>query len=859
MRKYFFLLPLLFIIICASGIIYLNYFGIKTQKFNEIIYSKLSQLNPQLNANIEDVFIKLNISEKSLDIQTNDVELQIKNEKLLLDSIIAKLSITDLFKDKNSIKDLKILTKENKIENLKKFISEYDFNFARELIFKQIKEGYIKAQIIIDFVKNENNFNYDISGNVLDAKIDVLNKLQLQKINFDFDIKKDLYNLNNLKFTYDEIDFNSKILSIKKNDDNFDVDGNISNKKQRIDIHKLTEIFNFDLSLIKKSKIYISSENNFSFKLSNKKKLKDFKFESASKFDEIDFKETLNLPINIKNGDMSLKYKEDNLSINIKTKYYFNNDKNNKSNLGDAQILVTKNNSQNFKINSTFFNKNNKINTSEIKNFFKLKDSFLPNQDIIFDSKNFLFFELNKKNQIKNYKLNSSLKVNELEIFYKDERLNKLIPDYKNKVFLKETLFDFNISDNSRKIKSKGTYSIKKKETDNFDIFLNQEQNNLSFESDINLNNVVIKVDPIEYKKTKNIPSKLFLKGSFNKNYKIDQIKYIENENYIFLDNFELTDKFKIKELKTLKLNYKNNNKKVNQLILKKNNKSYNLTSKEFDAQSLIANILKGNSKNNILNRFEKLNTKLLLNFESLYIDKNSILSNLKGEILIRENSINSAEILAKLDKTKDFTLNINSNLKKEKITNLFIEEPAPFIKNYKFIKGFEEGKLSYGSIEKNNITKSNLKIYNFKVKEVPVLAKLLTLASLQGIADLLTGEGIRFDEFEMDYNSNNSTTKINEMYAIGPAISILMEGYIEKDKLTSLRGTLVPATTINKTISKIPILGDILVGKKVGEGVFGVSFKIKGSPKDLKTSVNPIKTLTPRFITRTLEKLKKN
>ena len=106
---------------------------------------------------------------------------------------------------------------------------------------------------------------------------------------------------------------------------------------------------------------------------------------------------------------------------------------------------------------------------------------------------------------------------------------------------------------------------------------------------------------------------------------------------------------------------------------------------------------------------------------------------------------------------------------------------------------------------------------------------------------------------------SKKNETKINEMYAIGPAISILMEGYIEKNKLTSLRGTLVPATTINKTISKIPLLGDILVGKKVGEGVFGVSFKIKGPPKDLKTSVNPIKTLTPRFITRTLEKLQKN
>ena len=51
------------------------------------------------------------------------------------------------------------------------------------------------------------------------------------------------------------------------------------------------------------------------------------------------------------------------------------------------------------------------------------------------------------------------------------------------------------------------------------------------------------------------------------------------------------------------------------------------------------------------------------------------------------------------------------------------------------------------------------------------------------------------------------------------------MEGYVEKNKLVSLRGTLVPATTINKNIAKIPILGDILVGDKMGEGVFGVSF----------------------------------
>ena len=88
-----------------------------------------------------------------------------------------------------------------------------------------------------------------------------------------------------------------------------------------------------------------------------------------------------------------------------------------------------------------------------------------------------------------------------------------------------------------------------------------------------------------------------------------------------------------------------------------------------------------------------------------------------------------------------------------------------------------------------------------------------------------------------MNFSNEKNLITIEEIYAIGPAVSILISGYIEKKKLISLRGTLVPATTINKTIASIPLLGKILVGEKAGEGVFGVSFKIKGSPKKLKTT----------------------
>ena len=110
-----------------------------------------------------------------------------------------------------------------------------------------------------------------------------------------------------------------------------------------------------------------------------------------------------------------------------------------------------------------------------------------------------------------------------------------------------------------------------------------------------------------------------------------------------------------------------------------------------------------------------------------------------------------------------------------------------------------------------------------------------------------------------MKTSSENNVLNIEDALAIGPAVSILLDGYVDKGKTVSLRGTLVPATKLNSIIASIPVVGDILVGKKSGDGVVGVSFKMKGPPKNIKTTVNPIKTLTPRFITRTIEKIKKN
>ena len=374
----------------------------------------------------------------------------------------------------------------------------------------------------------------------------------------------------------------------------------------------------------------------------------------------------------------------------------------------------------------------------------------------------------------------------------------------------------------------------------------------------INLKKNPLIIDSLGYEKKEGLSSLVTINGRFKNNkLKFDLIALKEKNNKILIKGLNLNKNYKITNIKSFEINYINNKKILNKINLKRDNLNFIIEGESFDASRIIDNIMNGNKNNPSI--FQSLNSNINIKIKKTYIDEVNYINNLYGNINFNNNKINELKLESIFPNEKKISLSIKTNNNSETITKLFSAYPKPLVKRYNFIKGFEEGSLDFYSNKKDDVSNSVLIINNFKVKEVPVFAKLLSLASLQGIADLLTGEGIRFTNFEMNFSNQNNLTTIEEMYAIGPAVSILMDGYIENKKIVSLRGTLVPATTINRSIASIPLLGKILIGEKTGEGVFGVSFKIKGPPKNLKTTVNPIKSLTPRFITRTLEKIKKN
>ena len=136
-----------------------------------------------------------------------------------------------------------------------------------------------------------------------------------------------------------------------------------------------------------------------------------------------------------------------------------------------------------------------------------------------------------------------------------------------------------------------------------------------------------------------------------------------------------------------------------------------------------------------------------------------------------------------------------------------------------------------------------------FRVVNAPVITRILTIGSLAGIVDLVQGDGIKFTRLDSSFIYQNGVLSLKETRAFGPAVGFSLDGNLERvTKTVDFTGTVVPAYTINTVLGKVPVLGELLLGGE-GEGVFAVTFAVKGTLDQPRVSVNPLSALAPGFL----------
>ncbi len=141
---------------------------------------------------------------------------------------------------------------------------------------------------------------------------------------------------------------------------------------------------------------------------------------------------------------------------------------------------------------------------------------------------------------------------------------------------------------------------------------------------------------------------------------------------------------------------------------------------------------------------------------------------------------------------------------------------------------------------------KGRLHVKDYRVVRVPALAKILTVASLTGILNVMSGEGIGFSDLKADLALAGDTLTVTAGRAYGRDLGLTMKGTINiTNYAADCNGTIVPAYALNSVLGNIPIVGDILTGGK-GSGVFAATYRLTGSIQDPTVELNPLAALTP-------------
>jgi hypothetical protein len=154
-----------------------------------------------------------------------------------------------------------------------------------------------------------------------------------------------------------------------------------------------------------------------------------------------------------------------------------------------------------------------------------------------------------------------------------------------------------------------------------------------------------------------------------------------------------------------------------------------------------------------------------------------------------------------------------------------------------------------YDDSDPHSPFKGKLELRSFHLERAPLLAKVLSVASLTGILNALGGQGIDFSAFDANLTYVNGTAYTDDLLAHGSAIGFTGRGNVDlRGQTIDLQGTVVPAYSLNSVLGNIPLLGSILTGPE-GGGVFAANYRMRGAIADPDVSVNPLSTLAPGIL----------
>jgi len=140
----------------------------------------------------------------------------------------------------------------------------------------------------------------------------------------------------------------------------------------------------------------------------------------------------------------------------------------------------------------------------------------------------------------------------------------------------------------------------------------------------------------------------------------------------------------------------------------------------------------------------------------------------------------------------------------------------------------------------------ASLNLDRFTVINVPLVAQILNIASLNRPLKTLKDEGLPFESFFGDLTLSNKKLSTELLRLNGGTLGMTIKGSVDfAHGSIELEGGVIPLYRIGNVMGKIPLLKHVVVGDD-GEGIIAVDYKVAGPIDKPKVSINPGSLLTP-------------
>jgi hypothetical protein len=167
-----------------------------------------------------------------------------------------------------------------------------------------------------------------------------------------------------------------------------------------------------------------------------------------------------------------------------------------------------------------------------------------------------------------------------------------------------------------------------------------------------------------------------------------------------------------------------------------------------------------------------------------------------------------------------------------------------------------EGGNLNLLLRSRRDLSAGEATLNDFVLRDEPAFRQLVSAGRARASEDSAAAvdpSRVRFDKMTASFERTPGKLAIQDGVIYNPSMGLTAQGAIDfEHNQVDIRGSFVPAYTVNTMLTKIPLVGVLLSGGE-NDGVFGVSYRVHGAMSGPTLTVNPLSAIAPGILRRML------